>query len=75
MPLTAKGTKILNAMEREYGSKKGEQVFYASKNAGKITGVDSAAPDTDVFAALDAISAGCDRLHKRLDALIGKDCP
>ncbi len=27
-------------MESEYGAKKGEQVFYASKNAGKITGVE-----------------------------------
>jgi hypothetical protein len=27
-------------MKSEYGDKKGEQVFYASRNAGKITGVD-----------------------------------
>lgn len=40
MPLTAKGEKIKAAMAEEYGAKKGEQVFYASKNAGKITGVD-----------------------------------
>lgn len=40
MPLTKKGNKILHAMENEYGSKKGEQVFYASKNAGKVTGVE-----------------------------------
>lgn len=26
-------------MKKEYGSKKGEQVFYASENAGKIKGV------------------------------------
>ena len=26
-------------MEKEYGAKKGESVFYASANAGKITGV------------------------------------
>lgn len=30
-------------MEQEYGEKKGKQVFYASKNAGTITGVDSTA--------------------------------
>ncbi len=41
MPLTEKGHKILKAMQEEYGEEKGKQVFYASKNAGKITGVDS----------------------------------
>lgn len=40
MPLTSKGKKILSNMKKEYGSKKGEKVFYASKNAGKIKGVD-----------------------------------
>lgn len=38
MPLTSKGRKIKRAMEREYGKKKGTQVFYASENAGKIRG-------------------------------------
>lgn len=40
MPLTAKGSKIMEAMRKEYGSKKGESVFYASRNAGKIKGVE-----------------------------------
>lgn len=40
MPLTKKGTKIMDAMTKEYGSKKGESVFYASKTAGKIKGVE-----------------------------------
>jgi hypothetical protein len=40
MPLTSKGAEIKSAMENQYGKEKGEQVFYASKNAGKITGVD-----------------------------------
>jgi hypothetical protein len=40
MPLTEKGEKIKGAMEKQYGSKKGEEVFYASKNKGKISGVD-----------------------------------
>jgi len=40
MPLTPKGSKIMSAMKKEYGGKKGERVFYASRNAGKITGVD-----------------------------------
>jgi hypothetical protein len=42
MPLTKKGEKIERAMDREYGAKKGKEVFYASKNAGKIKGVDKA---------------------------------
>ena len=42
MPLTEKGSKIKSAMESEYGKEKGERVFYASKNAGKISGVDRA---------------------------------
>lgn len=40
MPLTEKGKKILKAMKKEYGAKKAKQVFYASKNKGKIKGVD-----------------------------------
>lgn len=43
MPLTEKGEEIKKNMEKEYGGKKGEDVFYASRNAGTITGVDSAA--------------------------------
>lgn len=38
MPLTKKGSKVKRAMTEEYGEKKGEQVFYASINAGKIKG-------------------------------------
>lgn len=38
MPLTKKGEKIKAAMKKEYGAKKGEQVFYASQNKGKIKG-------------------------------------
>lgn len=40
MPLTEKGEKIMRAMKREYGSKRGESVFYASRNKGRIKGVD-----------------------------------
>jgi hypothetical protein len=39
MPLTKKGSKIKSAMKDQYGSKKGEQVFYATENKGKIKGV------------------------------------
>jgi len=40
MPLTPKGKKIEHAMEKEYGSKKGKKVFYASANKGTIKGVE-----------------------------------
>ena len=40
MPLTHKGKEIMGAMEKEYGGKKGESVFYASKNKGTIKGVE-----------------------------------
>lgn len=39
MPLTAKGKRILAAMQKEYGDQEGKRVFYASANAGTITGV------------------------------------
>jgi len=41
MPLTEKGEKIKRAMVEQYGKERGEQVFYASKNKGTITGVDA----------------------------------
>jgi len=40
MPLTAKGEEILKNMKEQYGEKKGEEVLYASKNKGTITGID-----------------------------------
>lgn len=40
MPLTKKGKKIMKAMKKEYGEKKGKQVFYATKNKGKLSGVE-----------------------------------
>lgn len=40
MPLTKKGKKIKAAMMEEYGKKRGEAVFYASRNKGTIKGVD-----------------------------------
>ena len=39
MPLTPKGKKIKAAMEKEYGKKRGDSVFYASANKGRIKGV------------------------------------
>lgn len=40
MPLSKKGRKIMAAMKSEYGSEKGERVFYASRNKGTIKGVE-----------------------------------
>jgi hypothetical protein len=39
MPLTEKGVKIMRAMKKRYGAKKGKSVFYASANKGTISGV------------------------------------
>ena len=39
-PLSSKGNKIMGSMAKTYGPKKAKQVFYASKNAGKIKGVE-----------------------------------
>jgi hypothetical protein len=39
MPKTKKGKKIIVAMMKQYGKKKGEGVFYASEKAGTIKGV------------------------------------
>lgn len=38
MPLTKKGKKIMKAMKKTYGAKKGKTVFYASQNKGRIKG-------------------------------------
>ena len=40
MPLTEKGKKIRKSMKKQYGKKKGETVFYASRNKGVIKGVE-----------------------------------
>ena len=42
MPLTKKGKKIMRSMKKQYGKTRGEQVFYATKNKGKIKGVKKA---------------------------------
>jgi hypothetical protein len=74
VPLTEKGEKIKGAMEEKYGKEKGEQVFYASKNKGTISGVDRTddnqhmgftqgeAPDVKKLVSM------CDALSTRMDA-------
>jgi len=39
MPLTKKGKKIKAAMIKQYGKKKGGEVFYKSERSGKIKGI------------------------------------
>lgn len=56
MPLTDKGDKIMAAMRGKYGAR-AEEVFYASRNAGTITGVDSQSA-RDIHGYMDAVSRG-----------------
>lgn len=44
MPLTRKGSDILEAMRSHYGDKKGTNVFYASINKGTVTGAEAGGP-------------------------------
>jgi hypothetical protein len=63
VPLTSKGQKIERAMEKTYGSKeKAEQVLYASKNAGKVSGI-------------DALCDAFDKLDDKLDQYARTDKP
>jgi hypothetical protein len=39
MPLTSKGKKIKAIVEKTYGRKKGEKIFYAMENKGKTKGL------------------------------------
>ena len=42
MPLNKKGKKIKKAMQKQYGKKKGEKVFYAMESSGKLKKVTKA---------------------------------
>lgn len=48
MPLTKKGKKIMKAMKKQYGKEKGQRVFYASANKGKIEGVHESLTQEDI---------------------------
>ena len=41
MPLNKKGKKSKTSMTKRYGKKKGEAIFYAMENSGKLKGVKS----------------------------------
>ena len=40
MPLNEKGKKMMSAMKKEYGAKKGESVFYATMKKKKLKGME-----------------------------------
>jgi hypothetical protein len=40
MPLTAKGKKVMKAMKKTYGGKKGKSVFYATMKKKKMKGME-----------------------------------
>lgn len=64
MPLTAKGEKIKEALTKEYGEKKGEEVLYAGKNKGTFSGIDSN--------RLDALISATDSMERRVVDLMTK---
>lgn len=80
MPLTAKGTEILSAMQKEYGEKEGERVFYASRNAGVVSGVDSEYELTgksvfnldNMAEQISSLGSEAKRLAERMDAWNGR---
>ena len=39
MPLSKKGKKILTSMKKQYGTKRGKSVFYATEHSGKLKNV------------------------------------
>ena len=47
MPLTAKGKKLKEKFKKQYGKKKGEKVFYAMENSGKLKKVIKAVSGRD----------------------------
>lgn len=67
-PLTSKGHEIMSAMKSQYGSEKGEEVFYASANKGTITGVHDAAAAAPTMMA-NALARNVERMTKMPDPL------
>ena len=57
MPLNKKGRKIKRAMTKQYGKKKGEKVFYAMENSGKLRKVTKARGGKDMGTVAGATRA------------------
>jgi hypothetical protein len=86
MPLTAKGSEVMAKLKKEYGPESGERVFYAMKNKGTLTGVDSrgdaAEPGTpedqtpipaDYGTKLDRAADAADKLMVRLGSYMDRN--
>ena len=58
MPLNKKGKKIKKAMQKQYGKKKGEKVFYAMESSGKLKKVIKAASGRDAGMGMGGKSRG-----------------
>jgi hypothetical protein len=58
MPLTAKGKKLKKKFKEQYGKKKGEKVFYAMENSGKLKKVIKAASGRDAGMGMGGKSRG-----------------
>jgi len=71
MPINDKGKKIMMSMKKQYGKKKGEDVFYAMENSGKLKKVLKAKGGKDASKA-DFTSTntnqGSDHSHSRFEA-------
>lgn len=68
MPLTAKGEEILAKFREEYGDK-AEEMFYAAKNAGTISGVDS---DKKLSERLDSLAQQVNGLGEKAKEVLEK---
>jgi hypothetical protein len=66
MPLNKKGKKVMEKMKEEYGKKKGESVFYAMENSGKLKGVKKA--KKGMMANLKPVPAGKEKLIRQVTA-------
>jgi hypothetical protein len=82
MPLTAKGKEVLASMRKSYGPESGERVFYAMKNKGTLTGVDSddlrddkdeVPIPADYGTKLDAAADAADKLMVRLGSYMDRN--
>jgi hypothetical protein len=73
MPLTGKGEKILTNMKKEYGPKKGKEVFYASQNKGTITGTHEKRSSAADLAYAQGFMDKCAKLGVDAEQLIGQE--
>jgi len=58
MPLTAKGKKLKKKFREQYGEKKGDSIFYAMENSGKLKKVVKARGGKDMGAGSTGMGSG-----------------